>query len=111
MAADTPTLSLQNTVEKLLTEWKDFAYPDDGVLSFDRNSNHFMLLWVGWHGQRRVHSVILHLDIVDNKIWIQADNTPRGVASELEEAGVGKDHIVLAFYPLEHRQHTSYAAQ
>jgi hypothetical protein len=111
MASKIDSLTLQNMVEKLLSEWKDFAYPDDGVLSFDRTNNHFMLLWVGWHGQRRVHNVILHLDIVDNKIWIQADNTPNGVAPELEEAGIAKEQIVLAFYPLEHRQHTSYAAQ
>jgi XisI protein len=110
MATKTNTLTLQSTVERLLTEWKDFAYSQDGILSFDRTNNHYMLLWVGWHGQRRVHNVILHIDIIDDKCWIQADNTPNGIALELEEAGIPKEQIVLAFYPLEHRQHTNYAA-
>jgi hypothetical protein len=103
-------LTLKSIVERLLGEWKDFAYPKGGMLSFDRSNNHYMLLWVGWNGQRRVHNVILHIDIIENKCWIQADNTPNGIAPELEEAGISKEQIVLAFYPLEHRQHTSYAA-
>ncbi|MEY4529379.1 MAG: hypothetical protein RLZZ156_100 [Deinococcota bacterium] len=109
MATQTNRVMLQDTVEKLLQEWKNFAYPEDGVLMFDRENNHFALLWVGWYNQRRVHNVILHIDIKDNKCWIEADNTPNGIAPELEEAGIPKEQIVLAFYPLEHRQHTSYA--
>jgi len=41
----------------------------------------------------------LHLDIMDNKIWIQQDGTEVGIANELVELGVPKQDIVLGFDP------------
>jgi hypothetical protein len=38
---------------------------------------------VGWDGPRRVHGVLLHIDIIGNKVWIQHDGTSPGVAEEL----------------------------
>ncbi len=52
---------------------------------------------------------MIHIDIVDGKLWIQADNTDRAVASELVEAGVPKSDIVLAFRLPEVRKYTAYA--
>ena len=43
-----------------------------------------------------VHGSLVHLDIKGGKVWIQRDGTEHGVA-QLLEAGVPKDHIVLAF--------------
>jgi hypothetical protein len=51
----------------------------------------------------------MHLDIVDGKIWIQRDGTEDGIAYELEEAGVPKSDIVLAFHSEDVRPHTGYA--
>ena len=64
---------------------------------------------VGWDGARRVHGSVIHFDIIDGKFWIQYDGTDRPVVDELEEAGVPKDDIVLAFQPPERRPHTGYA--
>ena len=46
---------------------------------------------------------------MDGKIWVQRDDTEDGITYELEEAGIPKDKIVLAFHPLDIRQHTGYA--
>nr|WP_287600910.1 element excision factor XisI family protein [Thiothrix sp.] len=35
--------------------------------------------------------------LIDGKIWIQYDGTEEGVATELLEACVPKDHIALGF--------------
>ena len=58
----------------------------------------------------RSHGCLLHLDIIDGKIWIQRDGTEDGVALELEEAGIPKTDIVLAWHPAKLRPYTDYAA-
>lgn len=54
---------------------------------------------MGWRNQRRIYGPVLHLDIMDNKIWIQQDGTEVGIANELVELGVPKQDIVLGFDP------------
>ena len=44
------------------------------------------------------------------KLTIQYDGTEYGVAQELLDAGVPKEHIVLAFYTPQMRQYTELAA-
>ena len=70
--------------------------------------DHFELKYLGWDGQKRIHSSPFHLDIIDGKIWIQYDGTDRPIADELVRAGVPKDDIVLAEQPVELRQYTGY---
>ncbi len=79
-----------------------------GEVIEDVSSNHFELLRFGWEGHRRLHSSLLHLDIIDGKIWIQYDGTDRPIAEELVRAGVPKEDIVLAEQPPEVRPHTGY---
>ena len=85
--------------------------PDGRVRSeivFDPALDHFELVYHGWDGNKRVHSVPFHLDIIDGKIWIQHDGTDRPIAVELERAGVPKEDIVLGFQSAERRSHTGY---
>jgi len=76
---------------------------------FDRANDRYLLMTVGWLNGRRVHSALVHIDIINEKIWIQRDGTEDGIATELVKAGIPKDHIVLAFHPPEIRPHTEYA--
>ncbi len=75
----------------------------------DLEKGHYQILHVGWHGKRRVHGVPLHIDLIGGKVWIQCDGTSSGVASELVEAGIPKESIVLGFKPASVRPHTDYA--
>jgi len=52
---------------------------------------------------------VIHLDIINGKIWIQHDSTDWPVADALLEAGVPKEDIVLGFHPAEVRQYTDFA--
>ena len=47
--------------------------------------------------------------MIDGKVWIQRDGTEQGIAGDLVQAGIPKDHIVLGFHPADIRQHTEYA--
>ena len=76
---------------------------------FDRIGDHYLLMLVGRDGVRRVHGCLVHVDIKGDKLWIQRDGTEHGVARELLEAGVPKDHIVLAFRSPELRRSTDFA--
>ncbi len=71
--------------------------------------DHYELMQIGWQGDRRVHGSVIHLDIIDGKIWIQHDGTNWPVADELLKAGVPKEDIVLGFHPADVRQYTGFA--
>ena len=76
---------------------------------FDETHDSYILMTLGWDRQTRVHGCLIHLDIIDGKIWVQRDETEDGVTYELVEAGIPKDQIVLGFHPAHVRPHTGYA--
>lgn len=76
---------------------------------FDPERDHYQLIYVGWIDSKRVYGPVLHLDIIDGKIWIQQDGTEVGIANELVELGVPKHDIVLGFNPPKLRQYTDFA--
>lgn len=76
---------------------------------FDTARDHYQLVTMGWQKHRRIYGCILHIDIKDNKVWIQHNGTERLVAEELAEAGIPKDQIVLGFHSPFMRQFTDFA--
>lgn len=76
---------------------------------FDRENDSYLLITLGWHDSKRIHGCLVHIDIIDGKIWVQRDDTEDGVTYELEAAGIPKDKIVLGFHPQNVRQYTGYA--
>jgi hypothetical protein len=75
----------------------------------DEERDHYEVIHVGWQGHRRVHGSVVHIDIIDGKVWVHYDGTDRPVAEELVAAGIPREHIVLGFHPAHLRQHTGYA--
>lgn len=71
---------------------------------FDQPNGQYLLVNVGWD-DGRIHDGLVHVDIIDDKYWIQCDGTEYGIAKELEDAGIPK--ILLAFRSPE--LHTGYA--
>lgn len=76
---------------------------------FDEIHDSYILITLGWDRKTRVHGCLIHLDIINSKIWVQRDETEDGVTYELVDAGIPKDQIVLGFHPQDVRQHTGYA--
>jgi hypothetical protein len=78
---------------------------------FDRESDRYVVLVLGEdHAERTVHFALIHIDIIDGKIWVQHDGTEYGVAQELIDAGVPEDRIVLGFLPPYMRPQSEGAA-
>lgn len=85
------------------------AYGDvEMELIIDPERDHYQVLSVGWHDQRRVHGTLLHIDIKHDQIWIQHDGTEGGVANDLVALGVPKEDIVLAFHAPYKRPYTGF---
>ncbi len=75
----------------------------------DTIHDHYQLLSVGWNDLERIHGTLIHIDIRNEKIWIQYDGTEEGIATRLVEQGVPKSDIVLAFHPPYKRPYTDFA--
>jgi hypothetical protein len=52
---------------------------------------------------------VLHLDIKNDKIWIQHNGTELDIAQELVKLGIPKEWIVLGFQSAYKRQFTEFA--
>lgn len=76
------------------------------------NTTHdrYMLNTIGWNGKERIWHTIVYVRLRDNKIWIEVDNLEDGIATDLVEAGVPKEDIVLAFHHPSLRQLTGFAS-
>ncbi|MEQ8469206.1 element excision factor XisI family protein [Coleofasciculus sp. E1-EBD-02] len=102
----------REVVEKVLQDYAKFLDSDDQVqveLVFDRERDRYLLVEAGWQNGYRIYGTVLHIDLIDSKVWIQHDGTEEGIAVELVAAGVPKEHIVLGFRSLEQRKHTEFA--
>lgn len=99
-------------ITKILTEYVNIPYSYGEItqqLIIDKEENNFLLFDTGWQNKRRVHGCVTHIQIIDDKIWIQRDGIEHGITNELLEAGIPKEKIVLAFHPPHVRQHTEFA--
>jgi len=70
----------RHLIEEVLREYSQYR-PSYGQVEveqiIDPVHDHYQLLTVGWNDYRRIHGTLFHIDIKDEKIWIQYDGTDR----------------------------------
>lgn len=98
-------------IKKIFLDYAEFLEDDEVKveLIFDTENNRYLLVETGWQNDYRIYGTLLHLDLIDNKVWIQHDGTEDGIAEELVKEGIPKEHIILAFKPPEIRPYTGFA--
>ena len=104
--------TFRNLIESVLREYARIPYAHGDIQTetvFDRANDHYLLVNVGWRNERRIHGSIVHIDIINGKVWIQRDGTEIGIANELVKAGIPKNQIVLGFREPEIRQYTEFS--
>lgn len=104
-------INYQQIVKNILLDYAQF-YKKGGInihTLFDDNHKSYMLLEMGWHGNEYIHHAPIHMEIIDNEIWIQNDDTEEGVATDLLEAGISNQQIVLGFRHPSIRAYTEFA--
>jgi hypothetical protein len=102
----------QQIIQEVLTEYAAIPYYHRELqteLIIGKNDKDYLLITSGWEKSVRVHACIVHIQIINSKIWIQRDGTEDGIANDLVNAGIPKYQIVLGFHPLEIRPYTEYA--
>lgn len=106
-------LEYQNLIKSVLQNHAEYrATLNDGYSSqliFDDERGQYLILDMGWNGDRYLHATPIHISLIGDKVWIQYDDTEEGVATDLMAAGVSKEDIVLGFRHPRIRQHTGFA--
>jgi XisI protein len=106
-------LKYQSIIKSVLQNHVDYrATLTDGYTSqviFDDERGQYLILDMGWNGDKYLHATPIHISLVDDKVWVQYDDTEEGVATDLVAEGVSKDDIVLGFRHPKIRQHTGFA--
>ena len=103
----------RDILEQVLGEYTKTKYAWGNVQCralFDRQRDSYALITCGWNNRKRTHYCLVHLEIINGKIWVQEDGIEQGTATELEAAGIPKSNIVLGFQPPDIRALTDYAA-
>ena len=98
-------------VQDLIAQYasSDSAQGDVEVqLLMDPVRDHYQWMNVGWKGMRRVYSCFVHIDIKDEKIWLQQNWTEEDPAADLVNMGVPPEDIVLGLQPPYKRPYTDY---
>jgi hypothetical protein len=101
-------------VKRLILEAASYDPSTDDVVAetvFDDERGHYMLFYTGWDQRKRVHGSVLHVDVRDDKVWVQHDGTNLGIVDELIEAGIPRESIVLGFHHPDQRKHTPFAVR
>lgn len=106
------TVKMRELIERIISDYAKLKYAHGDIERlevFDRDHDRYLLMISGRENGRRVHGCIIHVDIINGKFWIRRDGLEQGVATDLLEAGVPKDQIVLAFKSPQMRALTEFA--
>lgn len=101
----------RQAIRSLLQNYAAEMNQDDQLetqVIFDREHDHYQLVSLGWQGQRRFYSCLMHLDIKNGKVWIQRNQTDQLIAQKLAAMGVAREDIVLGLQPAYARPDTGY---
>ena len=75
----------------------------------DDQNGHYQLQNIGWQNSRYTHSTLVHVDIKNDFVWVQVDNTEYNIVDSLLEQGVPENRIVLGFQAPFQRQFSGFA--
>jgi hypothetical protein len=107
------TLKYKEAILSVLQEYaasKKTLTPDvKSQIVVDGTNHHYQLISVGWHGQKYIYTIAFHFDIIDEKVWIQQNNTEVMVADELVARGIPNSDIVLGFVMPSARVYSGFA--
>ena len=99
-------------VKALILEYASHQSAHENIKTeaiIDQEGGHYEVIDIGWDGTTRVHTTVLHIDIIKDKVWLQRNATSEHIAEELIKAGIPRESIVLGFYPEHIRPFTAYA--
>ncbi|MEO0733465.1 MAG: XisI protein [Bacteroidota bacterium] len=104
---------LKTAAKQALQYFADYLNPKlPGVrqeLIFDDENGHYLLKRVGWDEDKFVYQTVFHLDVIEDKIWIQYNGTDCLIGEELNSLGILNSEIVLGLKHPSVRPYTDFA--
>ncbi|MCI5147901.1 MAG: XisI protein [Candidatus Electrothrix sp. MAN1_4] len=101
----------RDVIKSILSEYARHR-PTGGEIEmetiFDDIQGRYQLVAFGWQGKKRVHGCLIHIDLKNEKVWLQHDSTDAEIAQQLVEQGISADQIVLGFQPENYRRHSGF---
>ena len=89
-----------NQLEQYANDWNIANDKLTSRLIVDNERKSYLLIRFGWRDEEEyLHNCLFHIDIIDDKVWIQENRTDILIAEILIEAGIDKEDIVLGILP------------
>ncbi|HPY41368.1 MAG TPA: XisI protein [Thiolinea sp.] len=100
----------QTCIKTLLQDYSGLKSDQaETITVIDDVGLHYLVLWVGWEDNKRIHNCALHLDIVGKQIVIQCNETEELVENTLVSMGIPTEAIVLGMLPPFLKDETAFA--
>ena len=82
--ATTTVDQYREIVQNLIREYGELLQPSVGKIRTEvimiPEIDHYAIIHAGHVRDRRIHGMVIHIDIIDGKVWIWHDGTSPGVA-------------------------------
>ena len=82
----------QMIICEVMQPYVDIKYsnvPIKNRAAFDNKNGQYVIISEGWIEHKHFHSFLIHVEIIDNQVWIQCDNTEDEIADELVKKILG----------------------
>ncbi len=102
----------QQVVINILKEYVANAYSSDAVsfkVVVDKENHQYQVVMMGWENGVYFHECPIHIDIIDNKIWVQQNMTEWDLGIWFEKNKIPKSDIILGFLSPATRSFSDYA--
>ncbi len=92
----------QRCIKEVLSEYRTLDTDWSQIkLIFDDVRHNYMVVRVGWFKHKRIHRCLVHVEICDDQIIVQANDTEHLLDEALIDLGVPKQKIIPGFVPTE----------
>jgi hypothetical protein len=99
--------SINKFLDKYINVWQEEGI--ETQLIIDSVRDHYLLLKIGWEGNKRINYAVFQFDIKDGKIWIQENNTDVEIDKDFEDMGISKKEIVVGFHHPLMREYSDFS--
>ena len=99
--------SIHNFLNKYANVWKEEGIETQIIIDSERD--HYLLLRIGWEGNKRINYAVFQFDIKNGKIWVQENTTDVEIDREFEELGISKKEMVIGFHHPSMREYSDFA--
>lgn len=89
-------------IDRSAIDWQTAIITDD-------EHGHYLLMKIGWLQNKRLYGPYFHVQVQDGKVLVHQNGTDIHIGHELNQRGIKKEDIVLAFQMPLKREYSGFA--